>query len=73
MSNEGENKDPGGQQPEMLKGLEAAARGEGVKPADQSMQATAETAPKPDSLDKEEREAAEILKRNAERDTGRTV
>ena len=71
MSTEGAAKDPGGQQPEMLKGLDAAARSGGVKPADQSMQATAETAPKPDSLDKEERDAAEILKRNAERDTGK--
>lgn len=70
MSKEKASKDPGGQQPEFLRGLEAATQSGGKKPADQSMRATSRTSPKPSSLDKEEGRAAEILKRNAAKDTG---
>jgi hypothetical protein len=71
MSSERSTKDPGGQQPEMVKGLDAAARAGGVKPADQSTKATGDTAPEPDSLEREESQAARIYKANAERDTGK--
>ena len=63
-------KDPGGQQPEFVRGLDAAAKAGGKKPADQSETATTETAPQQASLEDEEAEAAGILKRNAEKDTG---
>ena len=61
--------DSDGQQPEALASLKAAARSGSKKPDDQGLQAKADTAPKPDSLEKEEAQAAEILKKGAERDT----
>ena len=70
MANDRSDKDPGGQQPEFLKGLEAAAESGGKKPAAQSTKATAETKPRPSSLEKEEGKAAGILHRNAVKDTG---
>ncbi len=69
MADKSATHDPGGQQPEMVKGLEAAARSGSKKPDDQGMQATPETAPEPGSLEEEERRAAEILKQGSERDT----
>ncbi len=71
MASQQSEKDPGGQQPEFIKGLDAAAKAGGVKPADQTTQATAKTAPKPDSLEREEAKAAGILHDNAVKDTGR--
>jgi hypothetical protein len=71
MAGQQSDKDPGGQQPEFLKGLDAAAQAGGVKPADQTLQATGRTAPKPDSLEREEAKAAGILHDNAMKDTGR--
>jgi hypothetical protein len=59
-----------GQQPEALASLDAAAKADSKKPDDQGLQAKPDTAPKPDSLEKEEAAAAEILKKGAERDTG---
>jgi len=56
-----------GQQPEALRSLEAAAKAGSRKPDDQGLQATAKTAPAPDSLEDEQRKAAEILKEGAER------
>ncbi len=70
MSKEGATKDPGGEQPDMERGLEAAAR-KGVKPAEQTNTAGSDTKPGTSSLDKEEQTAAEIYRRNAERDTGK--
>jgi hypothetical protein len=61
--------DSDGQQPEALASLEVAARSGSKKPDEQGLQAKADTAPKPDSLEKEEKVAAEILKKAAERDT----
>jgi hypothetical protein len=61
--------DSDGQQPEALASLEAAAKSGSKKPDDQGLRAKADTAPKPDSLEKEEAVAAEILKKGAERDT----
>jgi hypothetical protein len=61
--------DSDGQQPEALASLEAAARSGSKKPDDQGLQAKPDTAPQPDSLEKEEKVAAEILKKGAERDT----
>jgi hypothetical protein len=62
-----------GQQPEALRSLEAAAEAGGKKPPEQGMTATSRTAPKPASLGKQERTAAEILKESAERATGKTT
>lgn len=61
--------DSDGQQPEALASLEAAAKSGSKKPDDQGLQARPDTAPKPESLAKEEAEAAEILKDGAEKDT----
>jgi hypothetical protein len=58
-----------GQQPEALASLEAAAKAGSKKPDEQSLQAKADTAPKPDSPEREEAVAAGILKKGAERDT----
>ena len=65
-----DDKGPGRQQPEFERGLEAAAKAGGQKRADQSETATSETEPTPASLDHKQAEAADILKRNAEKDTG---
>ena len=70
MADEGATEDPGGQQPEFVKGQDAAARAGGVKPADQSERATAQTAPDPKSPDGAHSTAADILGNAAERDTG---
>jgi hypothetical protein len=48
-------------QPEALATFAATARNKGVKPADQGVSATAETAGKPGDLDAEEKDAADIL------------
>jgi hypothetical protein len=66
MSDEREKK---GQQPDALRSLEAAAEHGSRKPADQGLTAKPDTAPKPDSLEAEEKAAAEILKAGAEKDT----
>ncbi|WP_407527256.1 hypothetical protein [Methylobacterium oryzisoli] len=68
MADESVTRDPGGQQPEMVKGLEAAARSGSKKPDDHGMRATPETAPEPGSLEEEERRAADLLREAAERD-----
>ena len=57
-----------GRQPEALASLEVAARHEGVKPAKQGLEATRETAPRPEDPDEKNSEATEILHRNAEAD-----
>ena len=56
-----------GQQPEALRSLDAAAKAGSRKPDDQGLQATGKTAPRPDSLEEEQRKAAEVLKEGAER------
>ncbi|WP_128564667.1 hypothetical protein [Methylobacterium crusticola] len=56
-------------QPEMARGLEAAARSGGRKPDAQGTRATPETAPQPGPIEPAERRAAEILEDAAERDT----
>lgn len=63
-------RDPAGSQPEALASLEAASRAGSRKPNDQGMTARPDTAPKPGSLEREEADAAAILKRNAGRDAG---
>ena len=69
MGNEGSTKDPGGQQPEFLKGLEAATQAGGQKPADQSERATPATEPETESPTPGQKQASDILKDNAEKDT----
>lgn len=71
MEQEGADKDPGGQQPEFVKGLQAATQAGGKKPEGQTNDATPETAPQPGNLEAEEKRAADILHRNAAADTGR--
>jgi len=51
-----------GDLPEALETFEAAARAGGVKPAKQGVDATPETEPKPDSLEREEKAATDVLK-----------
>ena len=58
-------------QPEALATFAAAARNRGVKPADQGVSATAETAGKPGDLDAEEKDAADIMGGNATGDKKR--
>ena len=70
MSDEGATKDPGGQQPEFLKGLGAATQSAGQKPVDQSERATPATTPEPASPAKGQERAADMLKDDAEKDTG---
>ena len=70
MANEGATKDPGGQQPDFVKGEEAAARAGGMKPAGQSERATHGTAPETASPSEGQSKAAQILRENAARDTG---
>ncbi len=73
MANESATQDPGGQQPEAFPGLDAAAKAGGMKPAEQTERAIPASAPKDASLDDQERKAAGILNRNAQRDTGKTA
>ena len=68
MADEGGTRDPGGQQPDLGTGWEAAAQAGGMKPADQSETATPATAPEPASADAGQAKAAEILKDAADRD-----
>ena len=68
MSDEGATADPGGQQPEFVKGLEAATQSGGKKPADQSVNATPATEPEMASPAEGQKHAAEILNDNAEKD-----
>ncbi len=58
-------------QPEALATFAAAARNKSVKPAEQGVSATAETAGKPGDLDAEEKDAADILGGNATGDQER--
>jgi hypothetical protein len=58
-------------QPEALATFAAAARNNGVKPADQGVSATAETAGQPGDLEAEEKDAADIMGGNATGDTKR--
>lgn len=55
--------------PEALSTFVKAAKSGGVKPADQAVDATPDTAGKPGDLKAEERDAAEILRGGAEGDT----
>ena len=52
-------------EPEALATFAAAARNNGVKPANQGVSATAETSGKPADLEAEEKDAADILGGNA--------
>jgi hypothetical protein len=54
-------KDPGGERPEALKTFEAAARSGGVKPREQGLTATPETAPVPDSSERKAKTATKVL------------
>jgi hypothetical protein len=58
-------------QPEALATFAAAARSKGVKPAEQGVLATGETAGKPGDLDAEEKDAADIMGGNAAGDKKR--
>jgi hypothetical protein len=58
-------------QPEALATFAATARNKGVKPASQSVSATAETLGKPGDLEAEEKDAADILGGNATGDKKR--
>ncbi|HEY8381966.1 MAG TPA: hypothetical protein VIL09_07450 [Microvirga sp.] len=64
------NPDPGGQQPDPLASLEAAAEAGSKKPDDQGLRATERTSPKPGSLEEEEAKAAAFLQDSARKDTG---
>lgn len=70
MTSSKTNPDPGGQQPDPLASLEAAAQAGSKKPDDQGLRATGRTAPKPGSLEEEEAKAAAILRDSAHKDTG---
>jgi hypothetical protein len=61
---------PSGQQPEAEASLEAAARSGSRKPEDQGLEARPDTAPRPESSDRKQAEAAEILREGARKDTG---
>ncbi len=63
------DRNPTGQQPEALRSLEAAAKAGSKKPDEQGLEARGNTAPKPASLEAEQRAGAETLKAGAE---GRT-
>ncbi len=56
--------------PEALETFAAAARNKGRKPDDQGLTATPATAPKPDDLDAEEKDAADIINAGVTRDEG---
>jgi hypothetical protein len=58
-------------EPEALATFAAAARNNGVKPANQGASATAETSGKPADLEAEEKDAADILGGNATGDKKR--
>jgi hypothetical protein len=72
MANKATTSDPGGQQPEALASLEAAAQSGSKKPKDQGLRAKPSTAPQPGSLEAEEAKAADILAKGAAKDTGST-
>jgi hypothetical protein len=55
-------KEEKGEQPEALREFEAAARAGGKKPDDLGVTATPETAPLPDSLEREQKAATDVLK-----------
>jgi hypothetical protein len=57
-----------GDLPEALETFEAAARSGGVKPPEQGLDATPETEPKPDSLEREVKAAKDVLKAGVEHD-----
>jgi hypothetical protein len=57
-----------GELPEALRSFEAAARAGGVKPPGQGLDATSETAPLPDSLEREVKTATEVLKAGVDKD-----
>jgi hypothetical protein len=57
-----------GELPDPLRTFEAAARAGGEKPADQGLDATPETAPLPDSLEREVKTATEVLKAGVDKD-----
>lgn len=59
-----------GQQPEALRSLEAAAKADSRKPEDQGLEARGDTAPRPDSLEAEQKKAAEILKAGTTKGAG---
>ena len=69
MSDEGATKDPAGQQPEFVKGLETATQSGGQKPSEQSENATPATQPETESPIEGQSKAAAILNRNASKDT----
>ena len=71
MAKDGSTKDRKGQQPEAEASFMAAGRAGSKKPDDQGLTAKEDTAPKNDSLEKEQARAADILKKGAQRDTGR--
>ena len=73
MADEGATKDPGGRQPEAFPGLDAAAKAGGVRPPEQSNKAINADAPQGADLDAQEAKAADILKLNTERDTGKSA
>ncbi|MBV9247317.1 MAG: hypothetical protein JO366_21185 [Methylobacteriaceae bacterium] len=53
--------EPKGAQPEALSTFKKAAQNDGIKPPDQGLTATSETAQRPDDLADQEKAAAEIL------------
>lgn len=57
-----------GQQPAVSPSLDAAAQHDGVKPAGQGLEATAETAPRPADPDAKNAGAEKILHENAKAD-----
>jgi hypothetical protein len=59
---------PEGEEPEALRTFEAAARAGGKKPGDQGLTAKPDTKPLPDSLDREEKTATEVLKAGVKHD-----
>jgi hypothetical protein len=57
-----------GKLPEALETFEAAARAGGAKPKEQGLAATPETEPKPDSLERENKAATDVLRAGVNKD-----
>jgi hypothetical protein len=68
MSDVKRPKEQKGEQPEALREFEAAARAGGMKPADQEMTAKPDTVALPDSSDRKQKAAAEVLRAGVAKD-----
>ncbi len=58
-------------QPEAEASLEAASRSGSEKPRDQALKAQPDTAPKPEDSSRKQKDAADVLRKGAEKDPAR--